>query len=231
MKSPKSLMLVLLVLVALGAVSVWMLVKGGAEPTSGPGTRPEPRGAQEPQASDDRASSVQPRAADPTVASTRKIRRIRDRVQRRKLLGKILAAGELRKRIAVERALADSAGAVYPGGAGTLSKESIREAVAAVIEDVKVCYEDQLELTPDLGGKIVVNFEVVAEEGAGGLVERVEIDEESDEVMRENQQLSDCIVDTINTLELPEPEGGGVVEVSYPFVMRPSEPEEEQPTR
>jgi hypothetical protein len=68
---------------------------------------------------------------------------------------------------------------------------------------------------------MVVHFIIVAEEGIGGVVDSVDITDESDKSMRESKELVECIVDTIYTLELPEPEGGGQVEVSYPLIMRP----------
>jgi hypothetical protein len=73
----------------------------------------------------------------------------------------------------------------------------------------------------------VIDFTIKAERGVGGVVDEVEIGDGSDEAMKTTVELSECIVDTIYTLELPEPEHGGVVEVSYPFMMQPREPDDE----
>lgn len=150
-------------------------------------------------------------------------RRIRSAEQRRKLIAAIemARAARLQGRLPT----GDRSGSAEDVGEGELSKESIKDAVAAVIDDVKACYDEQLKLSPELGGKIIVDFTINAEEGVGGVVDSVEVNNESDEPMRQAEQLTECIVDTIYTLELPEPKGGGTVDVSYPMVMSPGEPE------
>jgi hypothetical protein len=146
-------------------------------------------------------------------------RRLRNAQQRQKLIAAIemARAARLQGRLPA----GDRADSTEDLGEGELSKETIRGAVQAVIEDVKACYEEQLEVSPDLGGKIIVDFTINAEEGVGGVVDRVEVSDESDEPMRMAEQLTECIVDTIYTLELPEPKGGGTVDVSYPMIMSP----------
>jgi len=146
-------------------------------------------------------------------------RRFRSEQQRRKLIAAIELArtARLQGRLPTD----DRSGSDDASGEVELSKESIRDAVQAVIEDVKTCYDEQLTLTPELGGKIVVDFTINAEEGVGGVVDSVEVGEGSDEQMRQAADLAECIVDTIYTLELPAPEGGGIVDVSYPMVMSP----------
>lgn len=158
----------------------------------------------------------------------KKIRRIKTRQQRQQLVNAIKTARDLRLKRERDQRLYEEPTDSDEDSKGSLSKETIRDAVGAVIEDVKHCYQDQLEATPDLAGKLVVNFTIKAENGAGGVVDQVEINDESDEAMRTSLKLSECIVDTIYTLELPEPEEGGVVKVSYPFFMTPHGPEDER---
>jgi hypothetical protein len=158
----------------------------------------------------------------------KKIRRIKTRQQRQQLINAIKMARDLRLKRERDQRLYEEPTDGDENSKGSLPKETIRDAVGAVIEDVKHCYQDQLETTPDLAGKLVVNFTIKAENGAGGVVDQVEINDESDETMRTSLKLSECIVDTIYTLELPEPEEGGVVKVSYPFFMAPHGPEDEQ---
>lgn len=218
MKSARILVLVGAALLALLVVVVARVVSRESRSTDGPTAAPVAPAA------DAEQGSAEPRApvgSAPRPAPARKVGRLRDAEQRRRLVEAIAAARELRRRIASERERAAAEDAAEDA-AGTLSKQTIRDAVGAVIEDVKRCYDDQLARTPDLGGKLVVSFEIVAEEGAGGVVDSVEIADGSDAAISASRELTQCIVDTIYTLELPEPEGGGVVEVSYPFVMRPS---------
>ena len=225
MRISKPLLIIAAALLALVVLFV-VLLRSGKDPGEDSGDA----AADRERVSTDAPTDADQRSAAPTPRpepSTRpepghKIRRIRDEEQRRQLLAGIAAAREIRERIARERRLAAGAEPADAGAAGTLSKQTIRDAVAAVIEDVKSCYDEQLKLAPDLGGKLVVGFEIVAEEGTGGVVDNVEIGDESDETISASRELTQCIVDTIYTLELPEPEGGGVVEVTYPFVMRPT---------
>jgi hypothetical protein len=161
-----------------------------------------------------RADDGEPRAEVQPRSERRERRRFRSEQQRRKLI----AAIELARAARMQGRLP---GDDRAASRGELSKESIRDAVQAVIEDVKTCYDEQLRLSPELGGKLIVEFTINAEEGVGGVVDSVEIGDGSDEQMRQAADLAECIVDTIYTLELPEPEGGGTVDVSYPLVMSP----------
>jgi hypothetical protein len=161
------------------------------------------------------------------TSTKKEIRRLRNKEQRQRLIEAIKMARLLRRKVAQNGAFQRDEEHDAGDDSGSLSKDTIREAVDAVIEDVKICYEDQLEVTPDLAGRLFVNFEISAEEDVGGIVDHAEIGDKSDEVMSSNQQLSDCIIDTIYTLELPRPKGGGTVKVSYPFMMKPATVEEE----
>lgn len=225
---PKVLLAVLAALVlALGAVALWILSGDQDEARAGGGG--EDRRADAARPGDPAARSMgtgEPAARDERRSKRAARRRFRDAEQRRELI----AAIELARTVRRERRLSgqDGAGASDDGAAGELSKESIRDAVQAVIEDVKACYDEQLERSPALGGKIILDFTIDAEEGVGGVVDRVEVSDASDEPMRQATQLSECIVDTIYTLELPAPEGGGTVDVSYPMVMSPGDPDDRQ---
>ncbi len=102
-----------------------------------------------------------------------------------------------------------------------LSGDYIKEIVAEAIPEVKACYEQSLKETPDLEGKLIINFTISGEPDIAGLVDELEVTDESDEVIASNATMSDCMADTILSLEFDPPKHGGTVEVSYPFAFRP----------
>ena len=210
------------VVLALGFVAYWILA-GSDQGTDAREASSELSGAER-RGSVSTAESAPgaPSATAKRRAERSERRRFRNEQQRKKLIAAIELARAARMRGRVPAA--DWSGSAEDRGEG-LSKESVRDAVQAVIEDVKACYEEQLRLSPELGGKIVVDFTINAEEGVGGVVDRVEVNDESDEPMRLAGQLTECIIDTIYTLELPSPDGGGTVDVSYPLYMRPGDPD------
>lgn len=99
---------------------------------------------------------------------------------------------------------------------GTLDRETIRRGVDAVTPLVKVCYEDTLKDFPDAAGKITVGFRIIGEEGEGR-VEMSELDPEQTTLF--DERLHDCMLKTIGDARFEAPEGGGVVNVRYPFVF------------
>lgn len=215
----------LLAIIALALVAgiVWFLlhVDGGDEATTGSeeGARAL---AGSPGDAADRHGGPRPGSDDDAAKSGRGIRRFESKGERERLVAMIAAAAKARREAERARAEAEDE-ADRDAGAfdGTLTKESIQEGVRAVIEDVKRCYEDALKKTPDLEGKLVVDFEIVGEPDAGGVVDEVEIADSSDDVMRQNSDLTECMMDAIYSIELPPPDSGGRVKVSYPFTMRP----------
>lgn len=107
---------------------------------------------------------------------------------------------------------------------GTLDKEYIR---AVVTEDlvplVRDCYDDALSRDPDVAGKLVLNYAITGDESVGGVVESVELTEDStiaDEQMRE------CVTESTMSIVFDPPEGGGKVIVTYPFVFEPESGED-----
>ncbi|MEW5854041.1 MAG: AgmX/PglI C-terminal domain-containing protein [Myxococcota bacterium] len=96
---------------------------------------------------------------------------------------------------------------------GGLSKAQIREVIAAALDEVKRCFEVRLLLQPALAGKLATNFVVVA---TGGVREAETVAEESSLPSEETRE---CVLQTLRQLQFPEPLGGGVVVVTYPFVF------------
>jgi hypothetical protein len=106
---------------------------------------------------------------------------------------------------------------VIPGQAnvrGSLDKEIIRRIIRRHINEVKYCYEQELTKKPDLGGRIMVQFTIAA---SGQVIASV-----LQNSTMSNARVENCTVQAVRRWEFPKPLGGGIVIVSYPFVLTPA---------
>jgi TonB family protein len=103
---------------------------------------------------------------------------------------------------------------VRSGGAevrGSLSKEVIRRVVRRHINEVKFCYEQQLNARPDLQGRVTTRFVI----SPTGSVQSAMVASSS----LRNEAVESCIVRAVRRWTFPAPDGGGVVVVNYPFLL------------
>jgi TonB family protein len=106
---------------------------------------------------------------------------------------------------------------VIPGQAnvrGSLDKEIIRRIIRRHINEVKYCYEQELTKKPNLGGRIMVQFTIAA---SGQVIASV-----LQNSTMGNARVENCTVQAVRRWEFPKPLGGGIVIVSYPFVLTPA---------
>ena len=104
---------------------------------------------------------------------------------------------------------------VIPGRAmvtGSLDREIIRRVISKHRAEIKYCYEKELTKHRDLAGKIVVTF-IIAPTG------RV-IKAKIRETTMRNKAVEQCMVARVKRWRFPQPTGGGIVEVSYPFIFK-----------
>ncbi|MGB8332570.1 MAG: TonB family protein [Polyangiales bacterium] len=94
---------------------------------------------------------------------------------------------------------------------GSLSKEVIRRVVHRHINEVKFCYEQQLNARPDLQGRVTTKFVI----SPTGSVQSAMVDTSS----LRNEAVESCIVRAVRRWTFPAPDGGGVVVVNYPFLL------------
>lgn len=99
-----------------------------------------------------------------------------------------------------------------PEVSDALSREVIRAVVDRNRAQIRYCYERELQKHQDLEGRVVIRWIVAAT----GLVARVEVSEST----LPGREVADCLSSHIARWRFPEPAGGGVVTVSYPFVFR-----------
>jgi hypothetical protein len=91
-----------------------------------------------------------------------------------------------------------------------------RDAIAAVINrnlgQIRFCYEQGLQGTPSLAGRVAVDFTI----GGNGMVKAAGVANSS----LGSKIVEDCIVLRLKSWKFPLPQNGVDVKVSYPFVLR-----------
>ncbi|MCG8553872.1 MAG: TonB family protein [Proteobacteria bacterium] len=95
---------------------------------------------------------------------------------------------------------------------GSLSKEVIRRIIRRHINEVRFCYEQELNMRPDLKGRVAVKF-IISPTGA---VQSAVVAKSS----LGNARAENCIAKAVRRWTFPAPEGGGIVVVTYPFVLQ-----------
>jgi hypothetical protein len=105
---------------------------------------------------------------------------------------------------------------------GSLQREYIQAAVREIVPLIRECYENALSEDPTVQGKLVVRFEVVADEEHGGLIAQSEVVPEQGRPAP-SASLAECVQESMYALRLDAPAGGGTVTVTYPFVFRTEE--------
>jgi len=104
---------------------------------------------------------------------------------------------------------------IRPGAAevrGSLSKEVIRRVVRSHMNEIKFCYEQQLAQRPDLAGRVSVQF-IISPSGA------VQSSSMAGSTLA-NATAEQCMVRSVRRWAFPAPEGGGIVVVTYPFMLQ-----------
>ena len=100
-----------------------------------------------------------------------------------------------------------------PGGiVGSLPKAHIQAVVRSRIAAVRSCYEEGLAAWPGLEGRADVKFKIAPD----GSVESAGLAASS----LHNRPTECCIVEAAKRWRFDSPEGGGIVVVTYPFVLR-----------
>jgi hypothetical protein len=97
---------------------------------------------------------------------------------------------------------------------GSLDKEIVRRVIRRHLNEVKYCYEQQLPRHPELAGRISVQFSIAPTGSVmTSLIQSSTVG---------NVAVESCVVQAVRRWEFPKPPGGGLVIVSYPFVLVPA---------
>lgn len=79
------------------------------------------------------------------------------------------------------------------------------------LSQIRYCYQKQLNRDPALYGKVTVQFTINGE----GLVSVAVVKATT----MLNAEVESCVVGIVKRIAFPEPKGGGIVQVSYPFLF------------
>lgn len=109
--------------------------------------------------------------------------------------------------------------------AGSIDPQYIRDAMQAIRPLLTECYELGLAEAEREGeeppaGRVVMEYVFAGEPDVGGVVEESRVLE--DGTTLSSPALAECLQETLYTLELPAPEGGGVITVRYPLAFAPN---------
>src|SRR5579859_2239790 len=96
---------------------------------------------------------------------------------------------------------------------GSLDPSVIAREIRGRLGAVKACYESGLKRNPNIGGKLVLRFEV----SSIGKVTSTDIDQDS----MHDDEVASCIKSRVMTWRFPAPAGGSV-QFSYPFIFQAS---------
>ncbi len=95
-----------------------------------------------------------------------------------------------------------------------LSQEQIAKTISEHSFEVKSCYEWRLEARPTLSGTLKVGWHVLAD----GSTSDVHFEDST----LDDPKTEDCVISRVRSWRFPKPQGGGVVSVSFPWVLRPA---------
>jgi len=97
---------------------------------------------------------------------------------------------------------------------GGLSKDVIAKVIKRHQNEIKFCFEQELQKNADLSGKVAVAFTI---DPAGAVA-----DASVAETSLNNSNAENCMLSRIRRWKFPEPQGGGVVSVTFPWIFKPA---------
>jgi hypothetical protein len=94
---------------------------------------------------------------------------------------------------------------------GSLSKDAIRRTINRHLNEMRYCYESALTTRPELEGRVTMKFIIAP----SGLVQVATIQESA----LAHAGVETCMTRALQRWAFPAPAGGGLVVVTYPFVL------------
>ncbi|HUP57081.1 MAG TPA: AgmX/PglI C-terminal domain-containing protein, partial [Bdellovibrionota bacterium] len=92
---------------------------------------------------------------------------------------------------------------------GAIDADAVEAAILAHKDEIRNCYERELQSGQQLAGRVGMSFII----GASGRVTQAGVESSS----LKNANIENCIVRVIKRIDFPQPRGGGVVQVAFPF--------------
>lgn len=93
-----------------------------------------------------------------------------------------------------------------------LPRDLVAKVIRAHFNEIKYCYERELQHTEGLAGKVGVFFVI----GPSGEVLEARVSEST----LDNPSVEECMLSRVRRWKFAEPRGGGTVEVNHPWIFR-----------
>jgi len=97
-------------------------------------------------------------------------------------------------------------------GSGKLDRVVVKKYIRKQLAKIRWCYQKAFNKNPELAGKLTVSFII----SPTGSVMKAKVAQST----LSDADLEKCIERKILTWRFPAPQGGGVVKINYPFVLR-----------
>ncbi|MEM6531886.1 MAG: AgmX/PglI C-terminal domain-containing protein [Myxococcota bacterium] len=95
---------------------------------------------------------------------------------------------------------------------GSLPKDVIKKVINQNRNQIRFCYEVELQKNQQLAGKVQMKWVI----GATGSVVKTSVTQDT----MQSKRVGQCLRQKIMGWKFPAPAGGGIVEVNYPFVFK-----------
>ncbi len=93
-----------------------------------------------------------------------------------------------------------------------LTKDEVGAVIHAHMSEIRYCYESSMIRSPDLEGKLIIDFTI----GAAGAVKSASVKSST----LSDPRLDDCVLRRLLGWKFPNPKGGIDVAVTYPFIFK-----------
>jgi outer membrane biosynthesis protein TonB len=93
-----------------------------------------------------------------------------------------------------------------------LTKDEVAKVIHSHMNEIRYCYESAIMRDPNLAGKLLVDFKI----NASGIVPNAGIGEAT----LKDPQVTQCLLGKLRSWKFPNPRGGVIVAVSYPFIFK-----------
>jgi TonB family protein len=106
---------------------------------------------------------------------------------------------------------------IIPGNvtvAGGLDRAEVLKVIQRHASEIKFCYEQSLQKSPGLAGKVSMAWTIEA----SGTVQEANVAESS----IGSAEVEKCMSERIRRWKFPEPRGGGVVDITFPWNFKPA---------
>jgi hypothetical protein len=107
-----------------------------------------------------------------------------------------------------------------------LEKDHIRGVVRELVPVMRDCYDSELEDDDAFEARVVTQFTILADEDIGGVVDEASVNFDESDFSSDDDEVrsrfSQCISESMYTMEFDPLEGQTEVRVTYPFVFSPA---------